>query len=396
MTLVRAGRVITPARVLENVYVQVEDGVIRGVGRRGELASTVAEAEIDAGALTVVPGFVDVHTHGIAGVQAIDGTRVAMHRMAETYARHGVTAFLAGVFGTREQIEAGLDAAVAWQLEQSQHGSEAHARALGAAMLGIYLEGPFLSPDWPGAFAPGTILDPDATVLRDHVTRARGTLRLLTLAPERPGAAELVALAADHGIVCAIGHSGATFEEAAVAAEHGVRHITHTFNAMPQLHHRRPGVLGAALTDERFTVEIIADGIHVHPALVRLLAKAKGPNAVVLVTDSIAAAGLPEGDYQFRDVAVRLEGGAARLSDGTLAGSTLTMERGVANLVAFGAASLPEAISMASTNPARLLGLASQKGRIEAGYDADLVALTPDLEVAWTMVAGDVVHRGAA
>lgn len=447
MKEVRAGRLITPDEELKDASVRIEDGRIVAVrtagggagpggavsprgphdsgGPRGpddpggpsdpggsggpgadetaevalgehrnRIAGETVDELIDASALTVIPGLIDVHTHGADGVQAIDGTTEALRRMARFYARHGVTGFLAGVFGSREQIEAGIDAAVAYQ-DVGHDGVKipSHTARAGAALLGIYLEGPFLNRAWAGAFVPDTIVPPDVELLAGYLDRAKGSIRLLTLAPEVAGADALVALARDRGVVCSLGHTDAAFEQALDAASKGVRHVAHTFNAMRGLHHREPGALGAALTDGRFTVEIIVDGIHVHPAAVRLLTRAKGRDAVVLITDSIAAAGLPDGDYAFRDVSVRVRGDAARLDDGTLAGSTLTMERGVANLVAFGAATTSEAVSMGSTNPARLLGLGGSKGRVAVGHDADLVALTDSFEVAWTMVGGELVYQ---
>lgn len=401
---VQATSVVTPHEVLDDVTIWIDDGrIVDIISDAGDaVARSRAGAQIDANGLstqlidarglTIFPGLIDIHTHGADGVQAIDGTLAAHERMARFYARHGVTGFLAGIFGSREQIEAGIDAAVEY-MEQCEVAS---GPPTGAELLGIYLEGPFLDPDWAGAFVPDTIIEPNVEILLAYIERAKGSLRLLTLAPELPGAEDLIALAHRHGVVCALGHSGATFAQALASAEIGVRHVTHAFNAMPGIHHRVPGALGEALTDDRVTVEIIADGVHVHPAAVRLLLRAKRPEDVVLITDSVAGAGLPDGDYAFRDVEARVEGGKVRLADGTLAGSTLTMEKGVANLMNYGSLSLAHAVAMATINPARVINLDHRKGRLSAGFDADLVAVTPEFEVAWTMVGGQLVHQGSA
>ena len=178
------------------------------------------------------------------------------------------------------------------------------------------------------------------------------------------------------------------------AKELGVNHICHTFNAMPSLHHREPGIVGAALTDDSFTTEIIADGIHVHPGVVKLLGRIKGPGRVTLITDSVGACGLPDGAYQFEEENFVLKDGAARLADGTLCGSVLTMDKGTANLLAFGAAeTLGEALQMSSLTPARVLGIENHKGQIAEGLDADLIAFDDNLKIHWTMVKGKIVYQ---
>ncbi len=393
---VSAARAITPKSTLQDVTVWHSGGRITKVESSGEenldSAAKLGSQSGQTGAtpaLTLVPGFIDIHTHGADGAQVIDGTLEALQKMAAFYARHGVTGFLAGVFGSQEQIEAGIDCCVDW-LEQAASNSRKHAA--GAALLGIYLEGPFLSPQRPGAFAPETIVAPSVGQLAHYIERARGHLRLLTLAPEVKGAENLIDLATRHGIVCAIGHSDATYEEALQGASMGVTHVTHAFNAMRGLHHRDPGAIGAALTDDRFTVEVIADGVHVHPAVVKLLLTKPAAN-VILITDSVPGAGLPSGKYAFRDVDVIVKDGEIRLADGTLAGSSLTMEKGLSNLVRLCGASVPNAVSTATANPSRLLGLGSNKGQIAPGFDADITALTSEFEVAWTMVNGRIVYR---
>ena len=385
MIAIVAGRIMTPFDTVERGVILVDAGRIVAVGDEDNVTIPPDAQVIDAQTLSVAPGLIDLHTHGGAGVEVIEATPDMLTRLAAFYAEHGVTGFLAGVWGSNAHIEVGIDAVVTVM--------QAGKPATGAALLGLFLEGPFINPDRRGAFPPETIIPPDRRLFERYLQRAAGQLRLLTLAPELPGADEIMEVAAAHGVVCAAGHSAATWEQMQQAVDGGVRHATHTFNAMGTLHHREPGLLGAALADDRVTAEIIADGVHVHPAAVRILVRAKRVAGAVLITDSIAAAGLPAGEYHTGGLNITVADGIARLSDGTLAGSTLTMDRGVANLVAFGAASRAEALAMGSYNPACVIGLHERKGYIAVGRDADLIGLDDALTVQWTMVGGELVYR---
>ena len=312
-------------------------------------------------------------------MQFIDGDPAGLARLATFYAEHGVTGFLATVGGSLEHIFAGIRA-VRTHLEETP--------PFGARCLGIHLEGPFLSPEAPGAFRSESIIPPDLGIFEALVDAAGGHLRLITIAPEVPGATALVEAAVRHGVVCSAGHSVATGEQMAAAVEAGVRGVTHVFNAMSPFHHRRPGIVGAALTDPRLTTEVIADGLHVHPDAVRLLVASKGAGGIALVTDSIAAAGLADGHYDFEEQEIRVADGAARLADGTLAGSTLTMDVAVTNFALWTGLSWELAVRCATEVPARLLGRSSRSGAIAVGMDADLAGFTRDHLPLWTMVAG--------
>ncbi|GGL98186.1 N-acetylglucosamine-6-phosphate deacetylase [Nakamurella endophytica] len=378
---VLAGDLVVDGRATGPSVVEVTAGRISAIVPGGRAGPGPV---LDARDATVAAGFVDLHTHGAAGAQVIDGRADDVSRMARFYAAHGVTGFLATVGGSDEHIEAGLSAVRAY-LDRPDPS--------GARCLGVHLEGPFISGSCPGAFRPDSVVPADAAVLARYLDRAGGTLRLLTLAPELPGADELLGLAAAHGVVCSAGHSAASAADMTRAVDLGVRGATHLFNAMAPLHHRRPGILGVALTDPRVVTEVIADGVHVDPLLLRLTARAKGLDGMVLITDSIGATGLPDGVHHFEEQEIVVDGGAARLADGTLAGSVLDMATAVANFAAAAGVSWERATIPATRVPARVLGLGRETGTVAVGLAADLVAVDAAHRVLWTLVGGRVVHR---
>jgi N-acetylglucosamine-6-phosphate deacetylase len=335
---------------------------------------------IDAQGRALLPGFIDLHVHGAMGYEAMDAALSGLQEMARFYARHGVTAFLATTWtASREAIQAVLD------MVRSLTGPVDR----GARVLGVHLEGPYLNPARCGA--------QDTTYIRQALPDefneflGSGVVRLIALAPEFPENLQLLDECVRLGITTAAGHTMASFAEMQIAVQHGLRQATHCFNAMAGLDHRQPGTVGAALSLPEIQCELIADNIHVHPAVQKILVEVKGPQGVILITDAIRGAGLPDGEYTEAGRKVTIRDGAAHLANGTLAGSILTMNRALQNVIHASGRSLAEAWPMSSLNAARAIGVAASKGSLEVGKDADLVLLEDDFEVALTMVEGQIV-----
>jgi len=353
---------------------------------------------MDARGAFVAPGFIDIHIHGAAGSDTMDATPSALARMAEFVSSHGVTGFLPTVMSSpiEQMLAATRAAAQAARVDAQPHNAcSRHGRTqAGAQILGINVEGPFLNPEFKGAQPEEGIASPDPAILKRILEAGGGHVRVMTIAPEMPGAVDIVRELAAQGVLVSVGHSGASYDDIQSAIEAGLRHVTHTYNGMRGLHHRQPGVVGAALVHSELTCEVIADGIHVHPAAVKLVARAKGLGGTVLMTDAMRAAGLPDGHYELGGQHVIVTSGAARLDTGVLAGSTLTADAAVRNMVEFAGIPLYAAISMASSTPARLIGLSGRKGRIEPEMDADIVLLDAEtLQVRATLVMGEAVYE---
>jgi N-acetylglucosamine-6-phosphate deacetylase len=358
-------------------WVRVAEGRVAALGPGEPPRPTPGDELVDAEGLVLAPGFVDLHVHGAAGYDLLTGGSEALAAVAAFLVRTGCTAFLpTTVAAPWDETRAAL---AVW--------AEACARPPeGARPVGIHLEGPFLNPQRAGMQPRAHLRLPDAAWAEALLGAGRGWVRTVTLAPELPGGQELVASLARRGVAVSLGHSEARYEEVVEAVARGARRVTHAFNAMSALHHRAPGLVGALLDLEGLAAEAIADGVHLHPAVLRLLWRTKGWRRVALVTDAMAGAGAPDGVYRFGGQEVRVADGAARLADGTLAGSVVTLDRAVRTAVAAGVPRR-QAVGMATLVPAEAVGL-TDAGRLAPGARADLVALDPADRVVWTMVGG--------
>ena len=380
---IRGARILTPDESLETGTVVFDGaGRITAVGSGAEPAPGIEIT--DARGLTLAPGFIDLHVHGGGGFSLATKDSSEIESYARWVISRGVTGFLATVFAS-DFDEALAFVRAAGYVSDRQHEG-------GAEILGINLEGPFVNPQRRGALPELWVRAPNPVELAALSNASDGSIKLMTLAPELPDAERLLQIALQDWIVVAIGHTDATYEEALGAFEGGASHVTHAFNGMRPFHHRDPGPVLAAIDSPHVTLELIADGVHLHPATVRAIVRAAGSDRITLVSDAVPPAGLGPGVFQLGTEEARLTAGRVLLPDGTIAGGASTIDRIVRNVVEWGVASLPDAIRMASTVPARVLGLSERKGRIVPGYDADLVALDSDLNVAMTWVAGRLVH----
>lgn len=383
--IIRAARAFTPTEEIIDAAVVIEDGIITAVGRREEIVAPKDAKDHDARIHMLVPGFVDVHIHGAGAHDVMEATPEALQIVATTVARHGTTSLVATtVTAPTDEICHSLEGIARYI--QSPANQKPSPSPL-AQMTGIHLEGPFIHPQRRGVHPPESLAQPSVATLKRFLQAADGCARILTLAPELPGALEVIDQARAAGLTVAIGHTDATYAQAHTGIEHGAHHAVHVFNAMRPFSHRETGVLGAVLTDSSVTAEIIADGIHVDDPAIRLLLAAKGIQGVILVSDGTAATGMPDGVYRLGPFEFTVSGGVCRNAEGRLAGSTLTLDRAVQHLVSLGV-SVREAVQMATLNPATRLGLAGKKGVIAPGADADLVLLDEKLNVAGVMTRG--------
>jgi N-acetylglucosamine-6-phosphate deacetylase len=381
-----ASRILTPQEEINDAVIVVEGTRIVEIGHRDEIRVPEGAADYVATGMTVVPGFVDLHIHGAGGHDVMEANARALDKITSTVARFGTTSMLATtVTASVEETCKSLEGIARYIHDHEKQEENGH---LAAEIVGIHLEGPFISKARRGVHPTDSLARPSVGVLKQFLEAAGGRVRILTIAPELPGALELIQSAIAAGnIVVGLGHTDANYDEARAAFSAGARHAVHVFNAMRPFSHRDPGILGAIMTDPDVTAEIIADGVHVAGPAIQVLLGSKGFDTVLLVSDGTAATGMPDGKYRLGNFEVTKEGGICRNSEGKLAGSALTLDRALRFLVSLGVP-LVDAVRMATILPARRLGLAGKKGIIAVGADADIVALTPDLHVAGVMTRG--------
>jgi N-acetylglucosamine-6-phosphate deacetylase len=364
----------------------IRDGVIEAIGLRAGMSLPEGAQEVRATDDTAVPGFIDVHIHGAGGHDVMEGTEEGIGTVAKTLARHGTTSFVATTVTASPEDTCRSVEGIARYIAQQFKTAQARAE-----VMGIHYEGPFLNKVRRGVHPAEWLQLPSAELLDNFLRAASGNARILTIAPELIGAAPCIDAAHKAGVVVAMGHTDATYEQARAAMARGVRHAVHVYNAMRPFSHRDSGVIGAVLTSPEVTAELIADGVHVEEPAMRMLLQAKGPRCMILISDGLSATGMPDGKYMLGKFEVTVTGGVCRNAEGKLAGSTLTLDRALRNVVALGAP-LGDALRMVTVNPATLLGIEFKKGVLRAGADADIVLLDESLQVQNVWVRGVPVN----
>jgi N-acetylglucosamine-6-phosphate deacetylase len=384
--LLHTAKALTPIAEIPDAGILIRDGVIEAIGPRQGMSVPLGAEEVNATHLIAIPGFVDVHIHGAGGHDVMDNSDEALATVARTVARYGTTSFVATtVTASPEDTCRGVEG-IARYIGVQHETDEARAE-----VLGVHYEGPFISPVRRGVHPKEWIQLPSAEMMERFFHAAAGNARILTIAPELLGATPCIDAARKAGVVVAMGHTDATYEQARAGMAHGARHAVHVYNAMRPFSHRDSGVIGAVLTSPDVTAELIADGVHVEEAAMRLLLQAKGPGCVILVSDGVSATGMPDGKYMLGKMEVTVAGGVCRNAEGNLAGSTLTLDRALRNIVGLGIP-LADAVRMLTTNPASLLGIEFKKGALRTGADADIILLDETLHVANVWARGVPVN----
>jgi N-acetylglucosamine-6-phosphate deacetylase len=381
-TLLHVGRALTPTAEIADAGLLLRDGVIAAIGPRESLTLAPGAREISALDQTAIPGFLDVHIHGAGGHDVMEGTTDALAAVTKTVARHGTTSIVATTVTASPDATIRSIEGIAKYICVQHETTDARAE-----VLGLHFEGPFISPARRGVHPSEWVRLPSAELLEKFLQAAEGHAQILTIAPELLGAMPCIDAARKAGMAVAMGHTDATYEQARAAIAHGARHAVHVYNAMRPFSHRDSGVIGAVLTSTEVSAELIADGVHVDEAAMKLLLQAKGAKGVILISDGISATGMPDGKYMLGQFEVTVSGGVCRNSEGKLAGSTLTLDRALRNIVALGA-SLADAVRMLTLNPATLLGLEFKKGALRTGADADILLLDEALQIRSVFTRG--------
>ncbi|MGB7117000.1 MAG: N-acetylglucosamine-6-phosphate deacetylase, partial [Anaerolineales bacterium] len=356
------------------------DRSITGI-QSGDIDPSPGDRVIDARGYWISPGLIDVHVHGAMGFDTMDATPEALHTMGSFFAKHGVTSYLPTTMTeTPEAILKSITnvANCAQSDEAAQH-------------LGVHVEGPYFNPAHKGAQPEHNLRDADPSEYESWLDT--GVVKLVSIAPERTGSMAFIDRSIAGGVEFSVAHSGASYERVIESADHGLRQATHTFNGMLGLHHRLPGTVGAVLTDDRIYAQVICDGVHVHPAVIGLIVRAKGSHRTILITDAIMATGLTDGEYELGGEKIVVKEGISRTVAGSLAGSTLTLDAAIRNMIAFTPLSFEEVLPMATSVPAKAMKWYGKKGVIRPGADADITIFDHDLNVRLTMAAGRIIYQ---
>jgi N-acetylglucosamine-6-phosphate deacetylase len=378
------GKVVTPFRVIEKGAIVIKDKKIYELGKVEDVHIPEDSKIIDITGKLVSPGFVDLLVHGGMGHGFSDGTYEDFDIISDYFLSNGSTTMMASLYARPEKEF----------LDNIRNLADYIYSHPESNIKGLHMEGPYLNPVFKGAMNEDYLWTPTVESWKKMWGASRGLIKLMTIAPELPGAIDVMRAAANDGVVLSVGHSMANYAELELAIDNGAAHVTHMFNAMKQLHHREPGVaLGALLRDE-LKIELIADTYHVHPATMEFLLKVKKASGIILITDSIKPGGMHEGEeFDFADQKVHMDGGKAMLENGTIAGSALTLNKAVKNMIEQAGAKLTEAIRMASLNGAKVLSCEDHKGILAAGKDADLAVLNEDYSVDMTILQGDIRYQ---
>jgi N-acetylglucosamine-6-phosphate deacetylase len=385
-TLFHVRKAITPKGEIEDAGILVREGVIEFAGPRAGIELPIGSEEIDASEYTAIPGFVDVHIHGAGGRDVMEADDSALSTITGRLAKFGTTSLLATTVTASADDTCRAVEGISKFISRQYQTNEVRAE-----ILGIHFEGPFISKARRGAQPAEFIQPPSAEVLQRFLQAASGNARIMTMAPELLGAMPCIDAARSLGLVVSIGHTDATYEQARAAVAHGAHHATHVYNAMRPFSHRDPGVIGAVLTTPEVTAELIADGVHVDEIAMKLLLKAKGAEGVILISDGISATGMPDGKYMLGGLEVTMTGGICRTAEGNLAGSTLTLDRALRNIVNLGTP-LADAVRMLTLNPATLLSIEFKKGALRTGADADIILLNESLEITNVWARGTLAQ----
>ena len=386
-TIFTARRLFTPMEEISDPLLFVEDGRISEVSSRSHTQTSGHASIVDFGDAVLAPGFFDIHMHGGAGLDVMRVSPSELPRLGAFLTTHGVTGYFPTTVAAPLDTTCAALERLADAIESAQKPSSSNGVPVCARPLGIHLEGPFLSHKRRGVHPPEYLVNPTIEIFERLWQAARGYVRMMTIAPEIPGAIEVIAEAARRKVCVSIGHSDAELPTAKAAVQAGARHATHTFNAMRPLDHRDPGIIGEVLSDDGLSADLIADGIHVSPLVVKVFLQAKGTERAVLITDAISATGMPDGQYQLGPIQVDVKDGKCT-ANGSLAGSVLTMDRAVRNVIQFSNWKLRDAVRAATLNPARAVSMAQDHGMLAPGARADFTVLSSSGDVIKTIVGG--------